>query len=307
MGAGPVGLLAACELARRQIPVRIIDELASPTSESRAIVVHARSLEMLDRVGVLTALADSGVQTTGMEMHAAGHRLARVNLADVDSAFPFSITTAQTETERVLAEFLGTTGVTVERGSELIGLSQDDAGVSATVTHADGGQEVLAAPYVLGADGARSEVRRLVGTALSGSFKGEHFVMGDVDADCALDRHTMHTYFAGNAGPLMVFPMIGDRMRLIGQVPAADVSRAASVPWLQEIADDCGARCASPVALAHHLRDSPCPGACVSLWPGLPGRRRGARAQPGWRPGHEYRDAGRFQPGLEARWRDGGC
>ena len=83
VGAGPVGLVAAAELARRRVPVRIIDKLAVPTTESRAIVVHARSLEMLDRMGVVDAVMDSGIKTTAMEMHAAGRRLARVGSGSV--------------------------------------------------------------------------------------------------------------------------------------------------------------------------------------------------------------------------------
>ena len=66
---------------------------------------------------------DSGVKTTAMEMHAAGRRLMRIDLDRVDSPFPFSITTAQTETERILTEFLAGQDVTVERGAELTGLA----------------------------------------------------------------------------------------------------------------------------------------------------------------------------------------
>jgi 2-polyprenyl-6-methoxyphenol hydroxylase-like FAD-dependent oxidoreductase len=61
VGAGPVGLVAACELARRGVRMRIVDTLAAPTTESRAILVHARSLEMLDRIGVAGTLLDTDV------------------------------------------------------------------------------------------------------------------------------------------------------------------------------------------------------------------------------------------------------
>jgi 2-polyprenyl-6-methoxyphenol hydroxylase-like FAD-dependent oxidoreductase len=240
VGAGPVGLVAAAELARRQVPVRIIDRLAAPTTESRAIVVHARSLEMLERIGVVEAIMDSGVKTTAMETHAAGRRLMRIDLDRVDSPFPFSITTAQTETERILTEFLAGQGVTVERGAELTGLDQDAAGVRATVRQGDGGDEVIAASYLVGADGARSTVRHLVGSALAGSFQGERFLMGDVEAECELDRHSMYTYFAEDAGPLLVFPMRGRRMRLIAQIGTGDGAREPSVPWLQQVTDERG-------------------------------------------------------------------
>jgi 2-polyprenyl-6-methoxyphenol hydroxylase-like FAD-dependent oxidoreductase len=88
VGAGPVGLVAAAELARRGTPVRIIDKLMSPTTESRAIVARARSLEMLDRMGLVQQVIDPGVPTTAMEMHASGRRLARLEFDRVDSPFP---------------------------------------------------------------------------------------------------------------------------------------------------------------------------------------------------------------------------
>ena len=69
VGAGPVGLLLACELARRDVPVRLIDRLERPTDQSRAIVVHARSLEMLQRVGVVDRFLEAGVRSTAMTMH----------------------------------------------------------------------------------------------------------------------------------------------------------------------------------------------------------------------------------------------
>ena len=94
--------------------------------------------------------------------------MGRIELDRVDSPFPFSITTAQTETERILAEFLAGQGVTVQRGAELTGLEQDVDGVRATVRHEGGGDEVIAAAYLIGADGAHSTVRHLAGTVLAG-------------------------------------------------------------------------------------------------------------------------------------------
>src|ERR1700759_3481827 len=121
VGAGPVGLVAGSELARRGVRVRVIDKLAQPTDQSRAIAVHARSLDMLDRMGILDEMLSTGIKATAMEMYAAGKKLFRVPFAEVDSAFPFTLTTAQTETERVLGEHLQSLGVTVERGAGLMG------------------------------------------------------------------------------------------------------------------------------------------------------------------------------------------
>jgi 2-polyprenyl-6-methoxyphenol hydroxylase-like FAD-dependent oxidoreductase len=238
VGAGPVGLVLACELARRQVPVRIIDKLPVPTVQSRAILVHARSLEMFERLGIAAEIIASGVRTTAMEMHASGRSLARIELDTVDSPFPFSVTTAQTETERILTQRLAAFGVTVDRGTELTGLREDSSGAHFTLRHADGHQTSGSAQYVAGTDGAHSTVRAQIGSALAGSFHGEHFLLGDVEAEHDLAAGTMHTFFSPD-GPLVVFPMRGQRMRLIAQVAAAEAGRAdeASLSRLQAITD----------------------------------------------------------------------
>ena len=102
VGAGPVGLVAGAELTRRGVRVRVIDKLTQPTDQSRAIAVHPRSLDMLDRMGLVDELVNTGIKAHAMQLYAGDTRLFRVPLGEVDSAFPFTLTTAQTETERVL-------------------------------------------------------------------------------------------------------------------------------------------------------------------------------------------------------------
>ncbi len=218
VGAGPVGLTLACELARLDVAVRIIDLLPAPTTESRAILVHSRSLEMLARMGVVDELIASGIRTVGMDMFDSGHRLARVSFAGVSSAFPFSVTTAQTETQRILAERLAGYGVHVERGVQATGFEQDAAGVDVTLSYADGHEADVRCDFVVGTDGAHSTVRKAMGSKLVGSFEGQRFLLGDVDADYACERDHMQMLFAANEGPLAVFPMTGQRLRLIAQV-----------------------------------------------------------------------------------------
>jgi len=236
VGAGPVGLLLACELARRDTPVRLIDKRAEPTDESRAIVVHARSLEMLERVGVVDELIATGMRTTGMQFHADGKSIGRLSFDTVDSPFPFSVSTPQTETERILTERLAALGVTIDRGVELVGLEQDEDGVRSTLRRDDGGEETFRSSYVAGTDGSHSTVRRLVGTKLEGSFKGERFLLGDVDAEYALDRDSMHSIFSAGAPPLVLFPMKGDRLRVIAQIDD-DSGTAPTIEGLQAVCD----------------------------------------------------------------------
>jgi hypothetical protein len=87
------------------------------------------------------------------------------------------------------------------------------------VRHTGGASEIIHARWLVGADGSHSTVRALVGTKLAGSFQGERFILGDVEAEHSLDVDSMCTYFSPDAGPLLLFPMGGARMRVIAQVP----------------------------------------------------------------------------------------
>jgi 2-polyprenyl-6-methoxyphenol hydroxylase-like FAD-dependent oxidoreductase len=239
VGAGPVGLVAGCELARRGIRVRVIDKLAQPTEESRAIAVHARSLDMFDRMGIVDEMLSTGIKATAMTMYAGHSKLFHIPLGGVDSAFPFTLTTAQTETERVLGEHLQSLGVAVERGVELVALSQDGQDVHLTLRRDDGSTEQVSATWVIGADGAHSTVRKLVGTKLAGSFVGERFLLGDVDAEHSLDLESMYTFFAPE-GPVVVLPMRDGRMRFLAEVhdpPGTPLNLHPAQEELQAILD----------------------------------------------------------------------
>jgi 2-polyprenyl-6-methoxyphenol hydroxylase-like FAD-dependent oxidoreductase len=87
-GAGPVGLLAAAELARRGVTVRIIDRLTAPTTESRAVGVQGRSLDMFERIGLADRLIDTGVKTVAFQLYSGRIPLARFSLGINDVAFP---------------------------------------------------------------------------------------------------------------------------------------------------------------------------------------------------------------------------
>ncbi|OZC50718.1 hypothetical protein CH267_21900 [Rhodococcus sp. 06-621-2] len=230
VGAGPVGLVLAVDLARRGTRVRVIDRRTEPTDESRAVVVHSRSLEMMDALGAVDDIVASGRTTVGVHFHADGKLLAQIPLDTVDSAYPFTVTTAQTETEAVLTRRLLDLGVEIQRGAELTGFVQDDDGVRATV-----GDATVACRYLVGCDGASSTVRHHLGLKLQGSFVGERFLMGDVDATYPFDTSAMHIFASAGSGPAMLFPMVGDRVRVIAAIDASESRRAPSLDWLQRL------------------------------------------------------------------------
>jgi 2-polyprenyl-6-methoxyphenol hydroxylase-like FAD-dependent oxidoreductase len=240
VGAGPVGLVAAHELARGGVRVRIIDKLAQPTAESRAIALHARSLEMLDRMGVIEDLLATGVKSTGMKMVANGKILVRVPLDAVDSAFPYTFVTAQTETERVLTAHVAALGVSIDRGLAVTAFTQDDDAVYLTVQRPDGTTEQIAARWVIGTDGGHSTMRRLVGSKLAGLFQGERFILGDVEAEHHLGNTNMCTFLSPD-GPVVTLPMRGGRVRFLAQIhdaPGTPLNQHPTQEQLQQIVDE---------------------------------------------------------------------
>lgn len=239
VGAGPVGLVAACELARRDIGVRVIDTLPIPTAQSRAIALHARTLDALDRMGIVDDLIATGVKSTGMNIISGGKTLVHVPLDEIDSAYPYTLITAQTETERVLTEHLAELGVTVDRGVELTGMTQTDDAAVLALHGPDGSAEDLSASWVIGCDGGHSTVRHLLGIKLEGSFHGERFILGDVEADHNLDNTNMYTFFAP-AGPVVMLPMRGGRVRFLAQIhdaPGVPLNLHPTQSHLQTILD----------------------------------------------------------------------
>jgi 2-polyprenyl-6-methoxyphenol hydroxylase-like FAD-dependent oxidoreductase len=240
VGAGPVGLVAAAELARHGVAVRIIDKLAQPTNESRAIAVHARSLDMLARMGAVDELIATGVKAKAMELYSGHDKLFRVPLDSLDTDYPFSLNTPQTETERVLTRHLNSLGVTVECGVELTHLTQRGEAVQVTVRQADGTVEEIDVPWVIGADGAHSPVRHLIGAKLAGSFVGERFLLGDVDAEHNLDTDAMFTFFSPG-GPVLAMPMRDGRARVMAQVhdaPGTPMNLHPTLEQLQKVLDE---------------------------------------------------------------------
>ena len=240
-GAGPVGLVLAVDLARRGIRVRIVDTLAAPTTESRAIGVHSRSLDLLETLGTLDTLMTHAREARGMQLHADGKMIGQVPFDTIDAVHRFSASVAQTDTETVLTGRLNDLGVTVERSLTLSGYRQDADGVDAELSRPDGTTTTVRAGYLVGADGARSTVRHAMGQKLEGDFVGEDFLLGDIEGDHDYDRTQFHTFFSPGKATGLLFALPGDRVRVFAQLqPGTDPNRPVTVEWLQEALDERG-------------------------------------------------------------------
>lgn len=187
VGAGPVGLTMAAELARHGVRCRIIDRLAAPSPYCRAIGMTPRTLEVWDDLGIAGEMIDAGLRFAGQRTIIGG-RPPRDELLQ-DHGLPYAtLGIPQHETERILGRLLGRLGIEVERGTALAALSQDDLGVVAGLEGATGVRTEAAFRHVIGCDGARSTVRRLLGIPFEGDAFPMSFMLGDVRIDWGLPR-----------------------------------------------------------------------------------------------------------------------
>ena len=136
VGAGPTGLVLGLWLQRQAIRVRIIDKAAGPGTASRALVVHARTLEYYAMLGLADEAIDAGRKFDALNMWVSGRHAARATIGDIGeglSPFPFALILPQDEHERMLLDRLQTLGGTVEYHTELVGFHQERAGVTARI------------------------------------------------------------------------------------------------------------------------------------------------------------------------------
>ncbi|WP_428032563.1 FAD-dependent monooxygenase [Ancylobacter sp.] len=186
VGAGPVGLTLAAELARHGVRARLIDALPSPSPYCRAIGVTPRSLEMFEDMGVVDAMIAAGLWLDGVRMLLPGQppRDLRRDLSDLPYA---ALGVPQYETERVLAAHLARFGIAPERGVSLAGLTQEGETVRVALDGPDG-RETTSFRFVVGCDGAHSAVRKALGIAFEGEGWPFEFMLGDVAIDWDVPR-----------------------------------------------------------------------------------------------------------------------
>jgi 2-polyprenyl-6-methoxyphenol hydroxylase-like FAD-dependent oxidoreductase len=222
--------MAALQLVRHGVSVRLIDRLLRPAVTSRALGVQARTLEIYAELGLAEPALALGQRATAANLWSAGRQAARVPLGDIGqglSAFPFMLVLSQDENERLLRETLAGYGVEVAWGVELLGLAQHDSGVEASVRDATGGVRAWRANWVLGCDGARSQVREACGIAFPGAPYEQVFFLADTIATGPMRAGELNV-FLRPGGFHMLFPLRGpDRWRVIGILPATLREHAA--------------------------------------------------------------------------------
>jgi 2-polyprenyl-6-methoxyphenol hydroxylase-like FAD-dependent oxidoreductase len=221
-GGGPTGLMLAGELRLHGVRVVVLDKDAEPTPVVRSLGLHVRSIEVMDQRGLLDRFLALGTKYPVGGFFAG---IAKPAPKHLDTTYPYVLGIHQPVIDRLLAERAAEVGADIRRGRELVGLSQDDDGV--TVDLADGTH--LRARYLVGCDGGRSTVRRLAGVGFPGDPSTSDTLLGEMEVGVSKETLTSVMEEVRKTHKRFGFmPLEGGTYR--GGVPADKVAEDRSVP-----------------------------------------------------------------------------
>jgi 2-polyprenyl-6-methoxyphenol hydroxylase-like FAD-dependent oxidoreductase len=222
VGAGPTGLMLACQCVRFGLEFVIVEKRDGVTPYSKAIGVHARTLEIYEQFGIAKQAVERGAVSGTVRLLAGGEVRGEFDLSRIGegmSPYPFILNLEQSKNEQLLYEYLQSHHKDVLWNSELESLSQSEEGVTAQVKTSDGGMQTIEAKYLVGCDGAKSPVRRALGLGFEGSTFERTFYVADAQIDWVFSHDASH-FCLSQESFLLFFPLKGEnRYRIVGVFP----------------------------------------------------------------------------------------
>jgi len=219
VGAGPTGLTLAGILARERVPFVLVDRLAEGSNTSRAAVVHARTLEVLEEIEVTDRLRAGGLVVPRFTLRDRDRVLLTIRFDGLSTRYPYTLMIPQNATEAILLARLREMGGDVLRPHEVTDVRQDADGVTATVT-ADGGSRTLRGRYLVGADGMHSVVRERAGVGFTGGTYEQSFALADVRMSWRIPGDEVMLFLSPD-GLVVVAPLPGGRHRIVATMDDA--------------------------------------------------------------------------------------
>lgn len=219
IGAGPSGLLMAIELLHYGLACRLVDKAAAPSDKSKAIAIQARTLEILESMGLLDTCLSQGLKLHHATPMSQGRQLADLSFSSIPSPHPFVLSLEQNKFEAILIEYLEKLGGHVERQVELVSFQQQEQNVLLFLKNLQTDQiESLETPWLIGCDGAHSFVRKELNLSFEGNSFPQIFSLADLEIKWKYPRDCL-VGFLEKTGVLFAIPLQeNNRYRLIFQL-----------------------------------------------------------------------------------------
>ncbi len=221
VGAGPTGLMLACQLSVHQVSFRIIDKRDFPSSNSGALIVQARTLEIFEQLGIAGEAINEGVVADGIDILYDAKKIAGTLIKNIGrnlTQFPFLLMLEQSKTEKLLLKFLSDRGHSVERRVEFKSFDQDKNNVTTDVIMKDGSAHTIESKFIVGADGSNSAIRSFLNIPFKGKTYPKPIFILDCGAITEIRTGVISFAFTRNsvAG---FFPLGNERWRVDGSFP----------------------------------------------------------------------------------------
>jgi len=238
IGAGPAGLALAAELRRRGVEARIVDRQPAGANTSRAAAIHARTLEVLEPLGVTPELLAQGVQVPTFRVRDRDRELVEIDFSRIPSAYRYTLMLSQADTERILLERLEALGGSVDRPLELLRFEAEAEHVVAEL-RGPGGVQRIRTRWLIGCDGMHSRVREQAGIEFEGAAYEQSFVLADVHMDWPWSREEVSLFLAPD-GLVVVAPLPEQRFRIVATLDDAPAEPSRAL--VQALLDQRGPR-----------------------------------------------------------------
>jgi len=236
IGAGPTGLALGAELQRLGIAPLILDRQAAGENTSRACVVHARTLEVLESIGATEELLKEGVIVPLFRIRDKNKILATIDFRNLETSYPFTLMCPQDRVEAVLLQRLESLGGCVQRSSRVIDIYPQPDKI--TVQWQNGkGPAAANAQWLIGCDGSHSVVREQTAIPFEGGAYDESFVLADVEMDWPLNRGEV-TLFYSPKGLVVVAPLPQNHLRIVATI--SDAPPQPSSDYMESILKERG-------------------------------------------------------------------
>ncbi|HAH24482.1 MAG TPA: hypothetical protein DCL77_12145, partial [Prolixibacteraceae bacterium] len=221
VGAGPAGLMMACQLDLQNISFRIIDKKASPAIHSGALIVHARTLEILHQMGLAEKAIDDGIIAQTIKLQFNRFKNFSFDISDIGKSstrFPYLLMLEQWRTERLLIQFLVERRHEIENNASFHSFTQESEMICSKINKPDGSIEFIKSRYLIGADGNNSQVRSQLNIPFSGKTQHSRLFITDCEASLQLSAHEIFFSFASDYTSGF-FPLPDNRWRVDGHIP----------------------------------------------------------------------------------------